>query len=798
LERSIVLVAAGVGAAFGCSDLQPLGLCGNGIVERFGGSIEECDGGDGCSDGCRLTCAVVECPAGYACGVDGLCHAPAGVFAAPVVSPIDRAAQLAIGDVDGDGIRDLLAFQRRDVAVIHGDATGAFGRITAYAIPDVAGSDARSALIEDEFGLVHLGVPIDDGFTILLNNLDGFYSPALPSVVIPGEQIVAGRPFAGHLAIASRDSLGTVRAQMALATSTPIPAPPCNTGSSPLPTPALRTFSSVSGPSLDLALVHVSEDAACVHAWTGALWASSRDVPLSGSVTDIRFAQLDGDDCPELVVQRADGVGWSDPDGSCVFQAADSFYVGGTLAGITDLDGDGVDEVAVKVDPSVTVIFRGTTPTSDQILPGYDRVATADVNRDDRMDILAGFATERDLVVSIAIADHRYATRTIPTLHPVAGIEAADFDGDTFTDVAAIERDDAAGGVSLHYGSPAGLAASSYIPGLPVPMSAGAGLVLDDGFADLAVATSDNGVTVYDGSPSRAIFVRTGLNQRIRNHTIINGDVDGDSLADIVIAGAVLDVGPTLAAWWPGIHGIVASKLVMSPEFETWLSGWVGGRGLLIERVVIGDVPRLVAMTPEGSSDLVFFDPVPATPGGSIGGVLVAAIPSTPPQIGPRQHVSLDVVELDGDPDSELVISALDQAGPARRARAWVVDLAPSGTTVVATATELTYARDGNPLDCAAAAVIEIDGVDGSEVVAVCRDDAAVELVAFQPGAWDAPASLARYDSDNAHVSFALLAGDITGDAIDDLAMRIGPAGGGTVVAFRQCTTFEGEPCGGP
>ena len=71
----VALLASALAA---CTDFDSLdrGVCGNGIIEPG----EDCDSGDATCVRCAVTCdEQTDCPtAAYACGTDGLCHAPDG------------------------------------------------------------------------------------------------------------------------------------------------------------------------------------------------------------------------------------------------------------------------------------------------------------------------------------------------------------------------------------------------------------------------------------------------------------------------------------------------------------------------------------------------------------------------------------------------------------------------------------------------------------------------------------------------------------------------------------------------
>ncbi len=136
-RRGLLAVAAtslGVFALIqSCAVLPDIerGACGNAVVERELG--EECDGVvagalvAACEDAgeasCTFACAAAEdarrcqyvwddthaCPPGYAAGADGVCSRPSGHFAKEALARLPVvAAEGLVGDLDGDGARDLV------------------------------------------------------------------------------------------------------------------------------------------------------------------------------------------------------------------------------------------------------------------------------------------------------------------------------------------------------------------------------------------------------------------------------------------------------------------------------------------------------------------------------------------------------------------------------------------------------------------------------------------------------------------------------------------------------------------
>lgn len=111
-----VLVLPFALAALGCTELADLDAgCGNGVIET---EKEDCDSSDpscrppGDELECRLDCSndPGSCPAGWSCSVDSICQLPSGEFS--ISNPNNGIAlRLTHGDLDGDGVSDLVANQ---------------------------------------------------------------------------------------------------------------------------------------------------------------------------------------------------------------------------------------------------------------------------------------------------------------------------------------------------------------------------------------------------------------------------------------------------------------------------------------------------------------------------------------------------------------------------------------------------------------------------------------------------------------------------------------------------------------
>ena len=100
--------------ACGCAELPTLapGECGNGVVEAG----EDCDsdsdpfcGAVKTQNACRRLCdQATSCPAGAACGGDGVCRRPSDRFELVQLASVDYPTELRLADIDGNKVDDLV------------------------------------------------------------------------------------------------------------------------------------------------------------------------------------------------------------------------------------------------------------------------------------------------------------------------------------------------------------------------------------------------------------------------------------------------------------------------------------------------------------------------------------------------------------------------------------------------------------------------------------------------------------------------------------------------------------------
>lgn len=150
---AVVLVA--------CTDFAPIesGVCGNGLLEAG----EDCDSSDATCVRCAVTCTTSDdCPTSdYACGVDGICHAPGGALGRPTSAGSFQASELRITDIDRDGIGDAVGLSRTSVMIRRGDATGQLATVDSLVTPTQTGPAAFGDLDGD--GSLDLALTTADG-----------------------------------------------------------------------------------------------------------------------------------------------------------------------------------------------------------------------------------------------------------------------------------------------------------------------------------------------------------------------------------------------------------------------------------------------------------------------------------------------------------------------------------------------------------------------------------------------------------------------------------------------------------
>jgi hypothetical protein len=130
-----------------CANLpdKASGVCGNGALD----DKEDCDSSDPMCVACKIACTHDvgtptplptcelggEVVPGYRCGADDRCHAPSGAFAHETSAFDFPVSDGGGGDLDGDGIEDVIGFSDVNINVHFGDASGAAQTSDTIVVP---------------------------------------------------------------------------------------------------------------------------------------------------------------------------------------------------------------------------------------------------------------------------------------------------------------------------------------------------------------------------------------------------------------------------------------------------------------------------------------------------------------------------------------------------------------------------------------------------------------------------------------------------------------------------------------
>lgn len=505
------VVAAALALVAGCTDFDTIDrdVCGNGLLEPG----EDCDSDDASCVRCAVVCsAASDCPnESYACGVDGVCHAPGGALGQPVASGTFQVNEYRVTDIDHDRIGDVLGLSRTSIVVRHGAASAGLGKTDSIVTPSQTGPASFGDLDED--GALDVTLTTFDGIV----SYSSSYGELAPVAIHQPLSDETGNPldvrklfhlaptvFGAFIVDSGVVYLFTIDFSNPFAAQPSVmPAAPCGARIGPVseatfePT-AVDVFqvnrdtnskldsivSFVSGPASarKLCVMSIHREA---YAGIGATPAIEiTDITPAGAASPqtapmLADLDLDTDVCPGLLDRDGGATGMKYWDGAmvnsrCSFTASVS---GTPLPPITDA-APGVKIVArLPLEPAMFGVATDALVLSDGVyvyLPNgtifepnrrYSPVYRStrplalaehgDLNGDGYIDAVVAAEGEDDLDLLLrATTASGYQLLRLDTASEATTLTIDDFDGNGINDIAFTERQDDHQRMMISYGTP--------------------------------------------------------------------------------------------------------------------------------------------------------------------------------------------------------------------------------------------------------------------------------------------------------------------------------------------------------
>lgn len=604
-----------------------------------------------------------------------------GSFAGPLLSRgVPGAIAMAVGDLDGDRIPDLLV-AGHGFGMLRGLGDGTF------AIPDLISEAVwpRALLLADLNGDRHLDLLTGAyGLDVRLGKGDATFEP--PSTYLLGA-VVSGIG-AGHLlgdntldfVVAAGEWDGSaffVQVLEGLATGTLIPR-----GRSPvfLPPAALALGHLDRDRSLDVAVVGYEE-------YSAVRGAPREDTREGARVTRGALAVL---------INRGDGT----------FTSAIEYQAGPApqAVAITNLDNDGAADVLVANRSGAVAVLLGTGDGRLAATPVLELawgecpagIALADLDRDGATDLILGGDCSSGLSVRPGIGDGTFGQPVYYPIHDGSSVAVADVNGDQRLDV--VTRHANAEAAVLLGQADGSLGAPSFFPLIANVNAIAAGDLTGDRVPDLAGIAwaglfEQGGFAVAAGRGDGSFDPPVAYFGKPRGQAAAIGEVTGDDLPDLALLfqgtqgpgllqiernvgdGGLAGLGVYTTGSWPsGLalgdldgDGAADAAVANTGSGDVWVYRNRGdGRFDILDPVPAGDGPTAVAIA-DLSGDQVA-DLAVTNSGGSNVALLVGRGDGTfaPPATCYgvlRSPIALAVGPLDDQPGLDIAVSGLYAAG---------------------------------------------------------------------------------------------------------------------------------------